>query len=452
MILSIILAFCLVIGLPLLIGTGVLLQKIPLTGRWYVGLMGMGLFFSVFYAVHIPKKIVFAIFAVLVILCLWRTIRACLQQKLSIVWPSLPAFVAYGFVGVLLINAWLLVLVEPVSYADAVVIWFQKTTQINQWVDFKNIFWPNYPNLGPSLWMTALTLVDHQECFGRLFFPTAYIFFILELISIVPLRAKSWFFPLLTAAIGFRFFYGQVYSGYQDMFVMSTIGMAAIFFVRFIMQADKPRRKLKNERILFLTACFLAGSAAHIKSEGGFLALMTLGAVLVVVGYNAIVYRTKYSPVTIIAGISLLAAIISIHYVIVAVYGLDVANFQSGLFNVKESAGFFKNINRLPLITSYVLEWYGEYQKMIALSLITSALAIGLYRRAAGLIIFPWLVIVAHGCFLYFVFLNTAADVNWHLSTACFRLQSQLSAFFMIAFLLSLSICCRVFWVLLRKR
>ncbi len=357
--------------------------------------------------------------------------------------PRLPVVNFYGLltfliVAFLLTFCWSEVINTPLDQNDATHIWYNKAQHIYFWKPLKEIASAAYPNLGASLWASTLKIIAFQEQFGRLLFPTTYVFLIVALLQ-VKIRS-SWgrlIFLGNTAALSISLLNPGIWNGYQDFFLATVAANAAFLLARI---ANK--RSIHHTQDLLLAAFFL-GNLYLIKNEGLILAAIIVFAfclslilhgnlpeLIIIINKNRIATAT---------GLILLLGIPLMWLMTLISTGTNPSEVQGDAFTLSGILKIPMNLERIDIILEYLRHWISEKIWLIGPAIFISMANIVLITRMRLTNVFLWFSILIHTLFITTVFLATNADINWHLRTAFDRLMDQHCLIYLVVFAINLT-------------
>jgi hypothetical protein len=408
--------------------------------RWWFGLVSFGILLIVLHGLRTPKTPVKIFLGFFLLSCLvisaFRVVGALRSGRIPALISFLKqnAWVLSCFL-LLLIAGYAHVLSYPVSPAqwDAIATWFRKAKLLYHWVPLGNtpeVYWSyvTYPHLGSILEAMIMRLAGSlTENYGRLLMPAVYFFWMLAILSLRP-AAKTWIFRLTAVAAAWIFFDLTAFTnGYQEGFLAAMAGMAAVHFTRIAVKISDPSCGVKAwppDADLGM-AFFFAGSLGFVKTEGGILSIILVGAFLLVF-LGAYPLKESLRRLYALAPYLLLwIALLALWPLILYLNHADAGQIQGEHFTAASMSGFFKNLSRWAMISPFYWKYLQGKLVVLGVSAFLSAEAAVFIPRARRALCFLWLTLIAHLIFVPLPYFATAANPVWHLQTSFERLMFQ---------------------------
>ena len=422
------LALLALFAIPLAAGALIPARAMSWPVRWWVSVTGIGLFFAVAHALGAPLATTALLLGVAALAAFLLQPGRCLLRLRGICrWPDKFHQVALLALLLVLLGGFMRVMSKPVPLSDGKVIWLNKAKALYAEVPFAQVPAVNYPNLGPMLWMLVMKLSGGtEECFGRLFFPTQYFFWMLGMIWLHR-RRHTWVMPLSVSLVAWLFFSNGVINGYQDMFLLACAGMSAAHFVKLLLRNGSARgeRHNRRDRADYFCAFYFAGVGGFIKNEGAVLGMIIVLAWVLALaasqGFRALpaALRRAWPALLLWAVMLCLWPMLLLHNEI------DLAAVQRDAFSLKAIHTIPQDLHRWRAITPHVLKHFAVNSPVIFASVLLSVACARAMPRVRQAVLFLWLACFGHMTFVILVFFVTRQDVAWHLGTAFERLALQ---------------------------
>jgi len=268
---------------------------------------------------------------------------------------------------------------------------------------------PEYPHLGGVIWALfwKISFLNY-EFFGRMIYIFVYVISILLIAEKITnnINLKLLFILILF----FLTFDHYLFSGYQEYLLF---GLTIIIF-NFLIKLDLKKLNYFNGFFLILSSYLLV----WVKNEGIFYFS------------SIILYIIYFQPIK----KKLLFLFISSSLIFIRMFLFDKATGHISIPGLNLDIDFLKTFNfsfsnfifEIFLITKHAIIAFFKYP--IWLLFFFSLFLKKIDKKEIHIIYFAFFSLI----FTYAIFLNSQADLNWHLSVTLDRVLFQLSSFFMI--------------------
>ena len=268
---------------------------------------------------------------------------------------------------------------------------------------------PGYPHLGGVIWglFWKISLLNY-EFFGRMIYIFVYVISILLIAEKITnnINLKLLFILILF----FLTFDHYLFSGYQEYLLFGLI----IIIFNLLIKLDLKKLNYFNGFFLILSSYLLV----WVKNEGIFYFS------------SIILYIIYFQP----SKKKLLFLFISSALIFIRMILFEKSTGHISIPNLNLDIDFLKTFNfsfsnfifEIFLITKHAIIAFFKYP--IWLLIFFSLFLKKLDKKEIHIIYFAFFSFI----FTYAIFLNSQADLNWHLSVTLDRVLFQLSAFFMI--------------------
>lgn len=395
---------------------------------WILGLIILGIFIIILHAHGFSKDFTFTFIYIVAFLSFILFLRNIKRHEFINNIISLKLLV-YLIASIFAFETLLIAYFEPITAGDSLAYWWSKTKAMYQWEPLSNFLSPQYPHLGSTLWMLAINYSDGKEFVGRGLFATlqAILFisfcftlnlkkfdFISKAVYAATIISSYIFLVKLDMGGGYTF----TYSGYMDWLVAIIPCFGYFLFIhKNIIEEKLQKYKLSTDNIIII---LIFSSAALVKAEGYVdMLIYTTSTALCFFIFASNKFGTK-TLIHLILSISLILLIANINNYIyfvndILVESTHVFNFENILFS-------YQNIfERTPLIIDYLIK---SISRISLLYIIYTVLLIGaIIIKRYDLALISSMPILLYYAFIYLVFLSTTSPLEWHLSSAFYRLN-----------------------------
>jgi len=351
-----------------------------------------------------------------------RRVRGLEREPVRFEWPRLNAG-DWVLLGVLLVEMFWIVTVtvnEPVWGWDAMVQWSRKAKIFYFEVRpaYANLPLQPYPLCVPlSQTWVYVCLGDWNDAVGKGIFVLPYVLGGLGFYSVLrSLTHRTWALAATAALLATPRIFFNLVEGYADSALALLYGPGVLLLCRWLVRDDWWD---------LIAGALCLGMTAWIKAEGLPLALIVLaltGAISLVTG-RLWSRRQNAFAVPVAVALVLLAGLA--WQLVVRALDLGAVHGE-GVYSLENFRAQLTG-ERLGLITSRISHEVRQFHQWGLIWFIWPAAALLGWRRfvrpAPMLLV---LIVLADFALIYAVFITTAFEVNWHLSSALERLMINL--------------------------
>jgi len=377
---------------------------------YWIGLMGLGALIVVGHGLGVPQTLVLSV-VTLVAAGGWMWALATRRwrsgNEVRHVLPLLPL----GMVGIVYC------VLDPVRIWDSYLIWLARVRLLEEWVPLSRfgdlgIVFPEYPFLGAAAWWWTDRVARVPVEAGRVVFVFAYLAFCLAVLTHAG-HVRSNRFQAFWVFLAYTYLSFDVVTGYQDGFLMVSMGMVALAFLHW-----------GHRGVVWIPP--LAAGLSLVKAEGA-----VLGSILVFCWF---VSRPWQSPTSdgsrldlrsVLVGCLGFALIMALWPWLEIRNGLNPTHVQGDAFDIQSLGSVLGQVDRIPAILRKIALYYASVPWITIPFLAAFACATLSAERLDRQRRFLLSVVTLHVTFVIAVFWLTQLPFEWHLGAASHRLLLQ---------------------------
>ncbi len=400
--------------------------------RWWFGITTAGLIAVTLHALGASKLLSYSILLLFLAAGIFQSGKDFfLKQKGKFSFDRF-SFLAFALILPLLFVAYVRILSEPVTPYDwdTIALWFKKVKMLASWFPLKNTRladwggnYINYPHIGPMLEMFVVKLSGtFLENYTRLIFPAFFVMWIYALNDLFSPIKNRWFL-FLPPFLGYLFFSLRPFtSGYQEGFMTSLAGIAAIQFCQFLI-LPKHSSSAVFDLELFL-GCFFTGMLTFVKSEGILLAFVLIAAFLATLflmprikRLTELFHLTPYLLVTLFL-VLLWPGLLLLNHA-------DLTHLQNENYTLQTLSEFFQHLDRMIVIWPFYVRYFAQKSVLLGVCLIFSVVSFKMTPVTRRPLLFLWLVLIGHMIIVTAPYFAAGFNIVWGLKNNFERLMFE---------------------------
>jgi hypothetical protein len=306
---------------------------------------------------------------------------------------------------------------------DGVLHWVDKATNFYQNLpiqNFKNLNWSDYPHLGSYIWALFWkgSLLE-LEYSGRYFYVFFYILSIISITEILIGDSNKTIGRIITCAIIFQLTYDKfLFGGYQEYLIFSTLVSLSKFIFLY--------QKQKNNGFFFLLIII---SGAHLllwfKHEGLVFFIMLMISILFINKKN------RYKAIILVLTVLIVTNQFFIKKFVIGIdgfSGFSIPWLNSSTIQFIDIKILLKNI---VTIAQFIIISFLKYPIWLVNIIILPAIFIK-HKYIVKEIKWLFIFFILNFLFIFFIYLNTDLNLEWHLRVSLDRVLFQTSGMYLI--------------------